>query len=133
MSRCGAGRHEAASSVAPISLRIWALPASLPRDVHHPPRDGRSLRWKLRKPRRSRECSVGQRVAPGDKRVLELRRPWDLAPKGRIEAVLAGRSPDDERRYVPVVAERKPCGSETRIELRAEASPAPRLGCGDSG
>src|SRR3990170_6742589 len=47
MPRCGAGRRDAASSVAPISTSIWALPASLPRGTQHPPRDGRSVRRKF--------------------------------------------------------------------------------------
>ncbi len=53
MSRCGAGRRDAASSVAPISTSIWALPASLPRASHHPPRDGRSSRSELSRPGRA--------------------------------------------------------------------------------
>ena len=32
-----AGRHDAASSVAPVSLRIQGLPASLPRTTHRTP------------------------------------------------------------------------------------------------
>src|SRR3990170_8480666 len=46
MPRYGAARRDAAALVAPISTSIWALPASLPRAAHHPPRGGRSLRRK---------------------------------------------------------------------------------------
>src|SRR5207245_7861369 len=40
MPWCGAGRREAASSVAPISTPISALPAYLPHVPRHPPPTG---------------------------------------------------------------------------------------------
>ena len=65
----------------------------------------------------SRERFVGEGIAALDEGQLELGRPRDVAPEGRVEAVGARRPAHDHCGDVPVVTEWEACRCKAGFEL----------------